>query len=99
MLDQILSQLDQDLGSNEFLKPSQLTRTKLFTKKSLLDLAEKKQISTLKIGDDVRQTGGTKICSGTGKIIRAVPGSQEALVRFDKGQEWIRKENLEKVTV
>lgn len=51
----------------------------------------------LKIGDVVRQTGGTKIFSGTGKIIRAVPGSIEALVRFDHGQEWIRKEHLQKV--
>jgi hypothetical protein len=52
-----------------------------------------------KIGDKVRQVSGSKIFTGTGSIVRAVPGSSECLVRFDSGQEWIRRDNLEAVPV
>lgn len=47
------------------------------------------------VGVCVKQIAGVRILYGIGEITRAPLGSPEVLVGFEKGVEWLRKENLE----
>jgi len=49
-----------------------------------------------KVGDLVRQTSGSAIFTGTGKIKRAPPDREEVLVQFDNGMNWIHPNHLSK---
>jgi len=53
-----------------------------------------KTMESIKIGDQVRQIAGMKICAGIGVVKRAPPGNPDVLVGFGNGQEWINRKNL-----
>jgi hypothetical protein len=53
-----------------------------------------KTMENIKIGDQVRQVAGLKICAGIGTIKRAVPGDPRVLVAFGNGTEWLDRKCL-----